>query len=182
MFNQETHVEVKEKLIILYTYAQFGLPVPQHMVNDMLLRLNVIDFFLLQQYTIELLEKGMLEKLESDQEVFISIKESGRDALHFFQDRLLTHYTTKINLAVTELKIELKRQRVVKADFVKVDESDYAVALQILDGQNNLIHIKLSVPTNRIAKRMCEQWREDATELYHKIIGLFELELTTDAQ
>lgn len=176
MYNQDTHVEVKEKLIILFTYAQFGLPVPQQMVNDMLLRLNLIDYFLLQQYTLELLDKGLLEQLDTDEESLILIKTQGRDALSFFQDRLLPHYTTKINIAVAELKNELKRQRVVKADFTKVDEGDYTVLLQIMDGQMELVRLKLSTPTNRIAKRMCEQWREDATGFYHKIIGLFNIE------
>lgn len=176
MLNQDTHVEVKEKLIILYTYTQFGLPVPQHMVNDMLLRINVIDYFLLQQYTSELIEKGMLELLETDEEILILVTQQGKTALSFFQERLLPHYTSKITTAVGELKNELKRQRVVKADYTKIDETEYAVLLQILDGQTELVKLQLSTPTNRIAKRICEQWREDAPQFYQKIIGLFNLD------
>lgn len=173
MYKQDTQIEVKEKLIILYTYAQFNLPVPPQMVTDMLLRLNVMDYFLIQQYTSELIDKGLLELLQSEDEDLVLIKSQGRDTLSFFQDRLSNHYTTKIGHAVKELKEELKRLRVIKADYTQVNDTDYSVKLQILDGDTELIGLKLSVPTNKIAKKICEQWREDATQFYHQIITAF---------
>jgi DNA-binding transcriptional ArsR family regulator len=174
MFNQDTRVEVREKLLILYTYNAINLPVPSSHVNDIILKLELMEYFALQQHTIDLTEKGMLEINEVDGESLLMLTEQGQNTLNFFKDRLSTQHTQKIDDIAFEVKKALKRARLIRADYTKLDEINYIVDLSIKDGATDLIKIVINVPTNKRAKIMCDKWREDATKLYHDVIKLFE--------
>ncbi len=176
MLNQDTRVEVKEKLIILYTYNSLNIPVPSAQVDEILLGQNLMDYFLLQQYTLDMTEKGLLELNDLDGETLIMITEQGISTLNFFKERLSAQQTLRIDEAVVEVKKALKRARLIRAEYTKLDDANFIVDLRIKDGDQDLVRLTLNVPTNKRAKRMTDQWKKDALTLYQNLITLFDEE------
>jgi hypothetical protein len=174
MFNQDSRVEVKEKLILLYSYQAVNVPVTGEQINDILLSLSLIEYFPLQQYTIDLVENGMLEEHEVDKERLYMITEQGINTLSFFKDRISSTITAKIDEVMVSVKKDMKKSRLIKAEHQKIDEANYMVDLSIKEGPYNLVKLTLSVPSNKTAKEICQQWKDDAVGMYSKIIALFD--------
>lgn len=175
MFNQDTRVEVKEKLILLYVFHTLNMPITATQVDDIILGLELIDFFPLQQYKTDLIQNGMIESNELDDETYLMLTEQGINALNFFRNRLSQSDTIRIDQEVERVKKDVKRARLIKAEYFKLDDNDYMVDMQIKEGSYDLIRLTLNVPSNKTAKAMCDKWKEDAVEMYGQVIALFDI-------
>lgn len=60
----------------------------------------------------------------------------------------------------------------VSADYHKLDDTEYIVELKITENHLILADIKLTMASNKHAKRMCENWKKNAQFLYGDLVNL----------
>lgn len=172
MFFNNTQQLAEHKLILLYIFDQFSMPVTNTQITQFVMEKDYMNYFLLQQFLGELVNTGMLEYSESNNNFFYLLTEKGKRTLEYFQDRL----SNELKLTL-EKSIELKKQTFLKemqimADFTKKKENEYIVDLKVIENNITLIDLKLNVVSNKQAKQICEKWKKEAPTLYGDVIQL----------
>ena len=60
----------------------------------------------------------------------------------------------------------------VKSSFVKQSENEFIVNLRVIENQSNLIDLNLNVSSEKQAKQICNNWNNNASNMYAEVINL----------
>ncbi len=161
---------VNDKLILLYIYADIAVPLNPMEVADVIIKLDVMEYFNIGHYTSELVNSGMLETISSDQQELYLITQSGINTLALFRDRLDSQLTEKLDEQISQLKQQIKQNRFINSSVEKIDDSNYMVTLRMMEGHIPLIELSLSVISNAQANQLIKKWQTSHTDIYANII------------
>lgn len=170
MFTHDSKQEVKHKLLILYTIDEFRIPLTNTQLTDFIMELNFMDYFSLQQYLTDLTDKSILEYSETHDGSYYLLTENGRKMLEFFNDRIYDEYKVRIQKSAEIKKKDIQKNTQISANYVKNSEHDYTVQLKVEENQFTLINLELNLVSNKQAKAVCKNWKENASEMYTQII------------
>ena len=59
----------------------------------------------------------------------------------------------------------------ILGDYQKTGDNEYTAHLLIKENGQNLVDLKLSVPTEDIAQSICNNWQSNNEEIYQFLIG-----------
>lgn len=163
---------LKAKVTIMYILDYFGVPLTREQFADFIAGEELLNFFDLQRFTEELLSVGHIKQTESEGRQYLLITESGSDTVKLFTDTISQPMRRKINDAIDERKKSFNCRTNIMAEYVKLDESEYNVQLTINEGAYRLMYLDLTVLTNKDAKQICENWRNNARFLYGDLLHL----------
>lgn len=172
MFSNNSEQEVKKKLIILHTLAEFNVPLTNTQTTEFILEQDLMNYFELQQYLNDLVNTSMLEYSESEGDFYYLITENGKNSVEFFADRLSKSIRRKINDAIESKKKAIVTFTSIDADYEKLDDNEYVVHLTVEENQVKLIDMKLNMISNKHAKMVCDNWKKNAQFLYGDILAL----------
>ncbi len=161
---------VNDKLILLYIYAELAVPINPMEVADVIINLEVMEYFNIGHYTAELVNSGMIEVINSDNQELYFITQSGINTLALFRDRLDSQLTEKLDEQVSHLRHQIKLNRFINTSLEKIDDSNYIVTLRMMEGDIPLIELSLSVISNAQANQIIEKWQTAHTDIYANII------------
>lgn len=167
-----TQESAEYKLILLYIFNQFSIPLTNTQVMDFVLEKDYMNYSFLQQSLGELASSGMLEYSKSNEDFFYLITEKGEKTLQYFIERLNNDLRKDLEKAITIKKQIIQREMKIVADYIKENDTEYIVDLKIIENNIKLIDIKLNVISNKHAKQICKKWKLEAPYLYGDIIKL----------
>ncbi len=170
MSEYNTIQAVNDKLILLYLYAELAVPVNPMEIADVIIKMDVMEYFSIGHYTAELVNSGMIEVIESDAQQLYLITNSGSNTLALFRERLDSEITEKLDLHIAKLRKQIKLNRFINSSVEKIDDLNYLVTLRIMEGNIPLIELSLSVASNAQANRLIEKWQSASTDLYGQIM------------
>ncbi len=180
MFTNNSQTEVKNKLIILYTVNSFQIPLTNSQLTDSIMKLDLMNYFELQQYISDLVESSMLEYSESDDVFYYLITESGKSSLEYFDGRIFDNVKKKISNMANQAKSKIERSREVFSDYTKNGEHDYTVTLKVQENDFTLINLEINLVSNKQAKLVCQNWQEHASKAYPEILNILLSNTTED--
>lgn len=172
MFNNNTELEVRDKLTILMLVNDLEVPLTNEEITELVLDSSIIDYISLQHYITELCELSMLERIPQDGKQHYLITENGRVALDFFKVRIPNYIQSKVENIVTEYKKSLPVETSIHGDYTKLSEDNYEVTLSITENKSPMMSLKIHVMSDKHAKRICERWEKDATNYYGDILSM----------
>ncbi|QZY56245.1 DUF4364 family protein [Crassaminicella profunda] len=172
MFDNNTQRLAEHKLILLYIFDEFSMPLTNTQITQFVMEKDYMNYFSLQQFLGELTNTGMLEYSESNNSFFYVITEKGKRTLQYFENRLSNELITTLETSIEEKKKILLKARHITADYTKEKENDYMVDLKVTENNITLIDLKLNVVSNKQAKQICEKWKNEAQNIYGQIINL----------
>ncbi|MFZ5969004.1 MAG: DUF4364 family protein [Bacillota bacterium] len=172
MFNNNSEQQAEQKLMLLYIFNQFEIPLTNDQITQFVMENDYMNYFLLQQFLGELVSSGMIEYSSNEKKYFYLITEKGKNALIFFKGRLSKSLKDSIDMTVEQKKQVMSREMEIRAEYEKKKENEYIVDLQVIENDTSLIELKLNVASNKQAKLICDKWRKEAPELYGSIIHL----------
>lgn len=170
MFDQDSQIEVRHKLLILYTLSEFKMPLTNTQLTDFIMELHFVDYFTVQQYLVELIEKAMIEVSDSGAAPNYLISSQGLNALSFFNDRIPQDLKNRISKAVVIKRRSIYRDAEILSEYRQINDQEYIAHLRVEEHGHTLIDIELSLVTNRQAKDVCRKWKESAPEIYASLI------------
>lgn len=172
MFNNNTELEVRDKLTILMLVHDLEVPLTNEEITEVALDSGLINYISLQHYITELCELAMLERIPQDGKQHYLLTENGRVALDFFKVRIPIHIQDKVEKIVAEFKKALPVETQILSEYVKVADDDYEVALSITENKQAMMSVKIHVMSDKHAKRLCERWESSASDYYGDILSL----------
>lgn len=154
------------KLIILYMLDKVDFPLTNSQISEFILGKGYTTYFKLQQALSELAEAELLREENSHNRTLYHLTEDGAESIHYFKNKISAPIQDDIDNFLREKQYDLKNEVAVKADYYRNTAREYSVRCQVLEGQDPLIDLTLSVPSENEAKSIANNWQRKNQEIY----------------
>ena len=147
-------------------------PLTQAQVSSFILNKGYTNYLTLQQAIAELTENNLITQKKAFNRTQLLITPEGKETVQFFGNRISKGIKEDIAQFFKENKVELKDEVSIQSYYDKISTGDYEVILTAKDKGNDLVSIKISVPTESMAEDVCMNWQKRNQEIYKKITGM----------
>lgn len=154
------------KLIVLYMLNRVTFPLTTAQVSDFILDKEYTNFLTLQQVLNELTDARMISTRSIRNRTHLGITEDGKETLEFFRNRISDAIKNDIDTYFREHEITLRNEVSVLGDYYKSTSGEYEAHLVAKDRGIRLVDITLSVPSEKMAAAICDNWQNKNQEIY----------------
>lgn len=166
------------KLMILYMLGKADHPMTNARISDFMLLKDYASYFSLQTVLSELLESGFIKSETTRNSSFFELSEDGKKALPYFSENLSLTIKEEINSYLKEISIDMIKDMIATASFVKNESGDYTVTLKINEYRSSLLSLSLLIPSEEMANTICRKWESNYEEYYSNIFSMLTTEET----
>lgn len=154
------------KLIILYMLNKVDFPLTNSQISEFILDKGYTTYFKLQQALSELSEADLLREETSHNRTLYHLTEDGAQSIQYFKNKISRPIQEDIDNFLSEKQYDLKNEVAVKADYYRNTAREYSVRCQVLENQEPLIELTLSVPSENEAETIANNWQKKNQEVY----------------
>lgn len=172
MFIDNSKELAQYKLLILYILDNAEIPMNNSEITQFLLENNYMNYFLAQQFISELVSSKFIEFSTEDGQEYYHLSKAGKDTLSFFNDRIPHTLKEEVDKKYQKKKEEMIKDSQIVGNYYKKNDSEYIVNLKVIEKDITLFNMSLNVVSNKQAKMICNNWRENPHKIYKKIIEL----------
>lgn len=159
------------KLIVLYILSRVTFPLTNAQISDFLLQKEYVNYLTLQQVISELTEARLISSKTVRNRTLLSITAEGKETLRFFQNRISHAIKEDVNAYFREKKISLRNEVSVLGDYqYRSATGQYETRLVVKEGDASLADIRLAVPTEAMAEKICENWQKKNQDIYQYLV------------
>lgn len=141
-------------------------PLTTAQVSDFILDKEYTNFLTLQQVLNELTDAEMISTRSIRNRTHLAITEEGKETLNFFRNRISDAIKSDIDTYFRENEITLRNEVSVLGDYYKSTSGEYEAHLVAKDRGIRLVDITLSVPSEKMAAAICDNWQKKNQEIY----------------
>ena len=172
MFENSSEELAYHKLLILYVLEETNMDLTNSQITQVILETEVMNYFSLQQFLSQLMEANFLKIYEDSNKEYYTLTKKGIDTLEYFLSRIPDQIKEKLDEYIRLNKENLLADTQVKSSFVKQSDNEFIVNLRVIENQSNLIDLNLNVSSEKQAKLICDNWKNNASYMYAEIIDL----------
>ena len=165
----KTAIMAENKLILLYLIYQLDMPISWADLLDFAVP-NYMDYMDFQIYLQEMVENGIVEKLNEDNGYFYSITEDCTQCIRYFSKRIPESKLGSILAYVRKNKSRIKKEYSVYANYFYYAENEYIVKCGIIEDDAPLIELNLTVASKDQAKLIRKNWKSNVSNIYNTIL------------
>ena len=158
------------KLLVLYLLSQAEEPVPCDLLDEIMLRDGIVNYFNLHTGLPELLEVGHCAICELGGVEYYILTSSGAELLKTIRRTVPLHAREIISKSAMEVFAAVKRASEVLCEYAERENGGYDIDCKLLDGDGTLLHITLYAPTLQHAEMIKQNFIANTTEVYRSII------------
>lgn len=173
MFSGNTEELAQNKLILLYIIENSPHFFDKDELTQYILEKDYINYFLIKQYLSELLEGGFIELIDEDEREKYLILEKGNQALQYFYSKIPQNIKEDLKADFESFSYKKRKETEVVAEYFLKENQEYMVNLKLVENEESLFSIYISVPSSEEAESMCDKWKNDTESLYKNILKLF---------
>ena len=160
------------KLMILYMLNRVKFPITTAQISNYILEKEYTNFLTLQQVISELTEANLINARTVNNRTHLQITEEGRETLYYFDNRINDTIKAEINDYFHDNEFDLREEVSVLSNYYKSTSGEYEAHLIAKERENNLVEIKLSVPTREVAESICDNWQRKNQDVYQELVRL----------
>lgn len=157
------------KLIVLYMLDKVDYPIAKAQIMDFILEKEYADYFTFTQAIGELTEDAFIESDSTHSSTFLSMTDKGRDTLTFFGNRISEGIKNDVNDFLEENRMDILNKMSVITNYYRTG-SDFVAELTAREKSEDLLFLRLNMPTEESARAVCDHWRDNASDVYSFIL------------
>ena len=161
--------DTENKLLILHAVNRLGAVTEQQLLTFMVEN-EFMDYIALRLGLSELMEGGLLREISHDLGLLYALTGKGHDALHMFQTRVPHSRLTMLDELADEWRVRFRREKQMLADFEKLPDGSFQVRLRLQEQGEDLLDLKLNVPTHTQAQKFADAWIAKAGYVYSAVL------------
>ena len=159
------------KMLVLYMLKRCDVPLSKSQIYDFILEKEYTNYMTLQEAFSELASSSLITEKTMANRTYLEITDEGSQTLEFFGNRINPAIKEQIDEYLKENSMKLRNDSSILGNYRKVGENEYTVQLLAKENGQNLIDIRVPVPTEEIAQHMIDNWQEKNTEIYQYIFS-----------
>lgn len=154
------------KLIILYMLKKVNFPLTNAQISDFILDRGYTNYFHLQQAISEMLDTHLINVETIRNTSYYQMTKEGSHTLEYFGKEISEEIREDIDRYLKENSYELRNEVSTIADYYKNTRQEYEVRCQVREQNSNLIDLTLTVPSEKAAKTICNNWKTKNQAVY----------------
>lgn len=158
------------KLIVLYMLDRVSFPLTRAQIEGFILEKEYTNYLTLQQAIGELCEIRLISTKTIHNRTQIVLTEEGRSTLSFFCNNIPDPIKKEIDSYLKENSMELRNEVSVTGQYYKTPGGGYQTVLTAAERGETLIELKLSIPDEKTASSVCNNWQKRNEEIYALIM------------
>lgn len=158
------------KLIILYTLGKVDSPLTLGLISDYITEHGYTNYFNVQNAFAELLEAELISCSDTYNTSYYSITATGKETLDLFGSSLSHEIRQEIDQYLKDNNHKIIERIAIVSDYTLNDNNEYTASCALLEKNHIIFEIKLSVPSEGEAIKVCNNWRSHSDELYSSAI------------
>ncbi len=164
----------QHKLLLLFVFDKMEMPLTDNTVYDFCTASNSwLTYIECKLAMDELIEANFLVSTENAaKEKLYSLSPEGRICLAHFFPKLPSSIREDVTHQVKTQRMNFKRKQEYFADYDKCSGGSFKVRLRIVEPEQEVVEVILTLPTRELALSVCEKWSEKAPTVYQSIYDL----------
>lgn len=160
----------RNRALILYILNKVSKPISNDALLELVLTLENMNYFYFQQFLLDLLEDKYILSYIKDEDTLYELTEEGKKTLELVKDLIPGITKFKVESNLKEILGDIENALSISADFTPESENSYTVRCKIVENNNTLFELKTFAGSAAQAKLIVENWNNNATEIYPKIL------------
>lgn len=169
---QSTQDLAENKVLILYLLNKL----PDGIKSDNLFKIvssaNGINYFYFQELLTDLIDTNLVGSFTRDEDIFIKITSEGQNALSLTKSLLPGILKLKADSVFKDEISAIVEESSIITEYIPKDENNYTVKCKIVEKNETLFEVSAFAGSRERAKQISDNWKNNANDLYPKIIDL----------
>lgn len=162
----------ENKVLILYLLNKL----PDGIKNDNLYKIvssaNNINYFYFQELLTDLIETNFVGSFTKDEDTVVKITSEGQNALSLTKSLLPGILKLKADNIFKEEVSNIAEESSIITEYIPKDENNYTVKCKIVENNETIFEVSTFAGSRDRAKQISDNWKNNANEIYPKIINL----------
>ena len=146
-------------------------PLTTSQISEFILDKGYTTYFRLQETLSELTDSELLKIETTHNRTLYRLTETGAATIHFFSNKISPEIRTEIDDFLKEKQYDLKEEVAVKSDYYLKTDHQFEVQCQIVENGSSLIDMRITVPTEKEAKAIVNNWNLKNQEIYASLLS-----------
>ncbi len=162
----------ENKVLILYILDKLGKDITNDGLFKIISSINNINYFYFQQILTDLVDSKLVGTYTKDDEIVFKITSDGKNNFSLTKDVLPGIMKLKADNIFKKELYEIEEESSVSAEYIPKNEKDFIVKCKIVENNETIFEIKTFAGSTDRAKRIVDNWNNNATDIYPKILNL----------
>lgn len=158
------------KLIILFLLDKVDFPLTNAQIANIILDLNYTTYFNIQYSVSELLDAEFINSEKIGNKTYYRISPTGSETLSFFNSIISSEIQEEVKVYLKENQFSLRDEVSTLSEYFESKDNNYIVRLRVIEKDEAIIDLNISVPSKEDAKNICNNWREKNQQIYAYIL------------
>ncbi|MCF0125286.1 MAG: DUF4364 family protein [Clostridia bacterium] len=170
--NSNTTTTLAEnKVLILYVLNLINNDIKQDALFKIITSINDINYFYFKQILTDLIDSKLVGTYTKEEQV-VRITTEGKNAYILTHDVLPGIIKLKADNIFKKEFSSIEEEASVIAEFIPKNENDYTIKCKIIENNETVFEVKTFVGSRERAKRIVDNWNENAKEIYPEILNI----------
>lgn len=165
---------VENKVLILYTLKSIGKDTTDNALFKIISEINDINYFYFSELLVDLIESKLVGKYTKDDQNVLEITSEGKNALELTIDALPGIIKLKADNLLKKELTQIAEESSITAEYIPENEHDYTVKCKIIENNKTVFEVRTFAGSNEQAKRIAENWKNNANTIYPQILSLLD--------
>ena len=168
--DKDTMAELKA--LILYILYKINKPITNDEFLKLVLTITDINYFYFQQFLLDLMAAEYISSKKIDDNTLYKITPKGIEALRLTGDilKLKVDKNFKNELNIIENEVS------VSAEYIPKNDKSFKIFCKITENGETVFEIRTLAGSSEHAKRIVDNWKNNATDIYPKIMKALNCE------
>jgi len=162
----------ENKVLILYILNLIDGDIIEDGLFKIISSINDINYFYFKQLLTDLIDSKLVGTYTKDEEQVVKITSEGKNAYILTKDVLPGIMKLKADNIFKKEFSMIEEESSVIAEFTPRSENDYTIKCKIVENNETIFEVKTFAGSRDIAKRIVDNWNQNATTIYPKILNL----------
>lgn len=168
----DSELLAENKVLILYVLSRVKKPITNDALYTIINSAIDLNYFYFEQFLLDLIKVKYVSCFEKESQDVYSITESGKNTLDLTLDILPGIIKLKVDTTFKNEMENFENEESVVAEFTPRSENEFSVECKIMDSGETVFDIKTLAYSREQAQNIVENWKNNATSLYPKLLGL----------
>lgn len=170
--NSDDQTLAESKILLLYILSKVGKPISHNEFLELVTSIVDMNYFYFQQFLLDLLEDNYIIKyIQEDVEIY-EITHEGKNAIDLTIDIIPGILKLEVDSKFKENLDTIKDKFSISAEYSPLSEREFSVRCKIVENNTTIFDLQAHAGSREQAKNIVENWNNNATELYPKLLGL----------
>ena len=170
--NYNSNSLAENKVLILYTLNTINREITDTDLFKIISTINNINYFYFRDILVDLVESKLVGTYTKEEQNVYEITTEGKNSLELTIDVLPGILKLKADNVFKNEIVKIVNEDSISAEYIPEDEKNYTVKCKIIENNKKIFEIQTFAGSNEQAKKIADNWREHAKEIYPKIMDL----------